>query len=199
MGKRYGTCFPDDSLSITHREYLEAQHQLIPIYSFIDLDVIHDYEFYKQNNNSDKCKYRVVEDTNIFSLIGDIQKASIDNTLISFSSISDILHYLKKQWAGLFKSFLQGEQLKASDQKPKVEIHENFEQFKEKLKIIGIDEITQENVNSSNSFVEMLKTLGGSVDDCGTYYKISINEKMANVGKEAVNILDAELKSIKTV
>ena len=74
VGKRYGTYFPGDSLSITHREYIEAQHHSIPIYSFIDLDVLHDYEFYEKNPNSDKCNYRVVEDINVFGLIEDIQR-----------------------------------------------------------------------------------------------------------------------------
>lgn len=199
MGKRYGSCFPGDSLSITHREYIEAQNQSVPIYSFVDLDVLHDYEFHNKNTDSDKCNYRVVEDINIFGLIEDIRKASTDNALISFSSIADILHHLKKQWASLFKSYLQGERLKESAQKPKVKIHENFEEFKEKLKVVGIAKITQENVNHVNSFIELITTLGGSVEDRGTDYKISISGSMANVGKAVVDILDAELKSIKTV
>ena len=199
VGKRYGSCFPGDSLSITHREYIEAQNQSIPIYSFVDLDVLHDYEFHKKNTDSDRYNYRVVEDKGIFRLIEDIQKASTDNALISFTSIADILQHLKKQWASLFKSYLQGEQLKASAQKPKVEIDENFEEFKEKLKIVGITEVSQENVNQANSFIELIKSLGGTIEDLGTDYKISISGNMANVGKVVVDILNAELKSIKTI
>src|SRR4030042_2216334 len=153
VGKRYGSCFPGDSLSITHREYIEAQNQSVPIYSFVDLDVLHDYEFHNKNADSDKCNYRVVEDINIFGLIEDIQKASTDNALISFSSIADILQHLRKQWASLFRSYLQGEQLKASLQKPKVETHGNFEEFKEKLKSVGITQVPRESVNQANSFV----------------------------------------------
>ena len=33
IGKRYGSPFPGDSLSITHKEYLEAQNVCIPVYS----------------------------------------------------------------------------------------------------------------------------------------------------------------------
>lgn len=199
VGKRYGSCFSGDSLSITHREYIEAQNQSIPIYSFVDLDVLHDYEFHKKNPDSDRYNYRVVEDKGIFRLIKDIQKASTDNALISFISIADILQHLKKQWASLFKSYLQGKQLKASAQKPKVEIHENFKEFKEKLKIVGITEVSQDNVNQANSFIELIKSLGGTIEDLGTNYKISISGNMANVGKAVVDILNAELKSIKTI
>lgn len=200
VGKRYGSCFPGDSLSITHREYIEAQNQSIPIYSFVDLDVLHDYEFHKKNTDLDKCGYRVVEDNNVFGLIEDIQKASTDNALISFTSIADILNHLKKQWASLFKSFLQNELLKLRNKKPSQKIHENFEDFKEKLKLfIGISNLTQEAVNQTNSFIELVEKLGGSIIDLKTNYKISINESTTNVGKEVVEIFDSELKSIRTV
>lgn len=199
VGKRYGSCFPGDSLSITHREYIEAQNQSIPIYSFVDLDVLHDYEFHNKNTDADKCNYRVVEDTTIFGLINDIQEASTDNALIAFTSIADILNHLKKQWAGLFKNFLQGEQLKLSIQKPSVEIHENLEEFKRKLTIIGITELTQENVNAAGSFIELVTSLDGSIDDLGTDYKVSINGRTTNIGKAVVDIYDNELNSIKTV
>ena len=198
VGKRYGSTFPGDTLSITHREYIEAQNQSIPIYSFIDLDVLHDYEFHNKNIGADKCNYRAVEDPNIFGLIENIQEASTDNSLIAFSSIADILKHLKKQWASLFKNYLQAEQLELNTKKPSVEIHENLDQFKVKLEVVGVTELTQENVNSAGSFIELIKLLGGSVDDLGTNYKVTINGKSSNVGKAVASIFDSELSSIKT-
>jgi len=198
VGKRYGSYFPGDSLSITHREYIEAQSQSIPIYSFVDLDVLHDFEFYKKNQSSNICNYRVVEDINIFQLIEDIQEASKDNALISFTSIADILQHLKKQWASLFKNFLQEQQLELSTQKSKIEVHEDFEEFKERLKFIGITDITDQNVNEANSIIDLIKMLGGTIHDIGTDYRISINENTINVGKSVVAILNDELSSIKT-
>lgn len=199
VGKRYGSCFPGDFLSITHREYIEAQNLSIPIYSFVDLDVLHDYEFHAKNTSSEKCSYRVVEDINVFSLIEDIQKASKDNSLISFTSIADILNHLRKQWASLFKSFLQGKQMEASKQKPTVPIHINFNDFKEKLQNIGITELTQEQVNQAASVIDLIKNLGGSTEDLGTDFKVLINDKTTtNIGKAVIQILDNELKGIKT-
>lgn len=198
VGKRYGSYFPGGSLSITHEEYLAAHYSSIPIYSFVDLDVLHDYEFYNKNIDADTCNYRVVEDTNTFKLIHDIQEASTDNSLIAFTSIADILSHLKKQWARLFKSFLQNNQLSLSMQKTNVEIHENLDEFKSKLTIVGIIDLTQENVNAADSFIELVTSLGGSISDLGTDYKISINGKSTNIGKAVVGIFDSELKSIKT-
>jgi len=198
VGKRYGSYFPGDSLSITHREYIEAQSQSIPIYSFVDLDVLHDYEFYNKNTDGDKHTYRVVEDTNIFGLINDIQEASTDNALIPFTSIADILNHLKKQWASLFKSFLHDEQLKLKNQKPSVKVHESLEEFTRKLAIVNITQLKQQDVNKAASFIDLVRLLGGSIDDLGTDYKVSINGKTANVGKSVAGIFDSELNSIRT-
>ncbi|GJL58108.1 MAG: hypothetical protein NPIRA03_09650 [Nitrospirales bacterium] len=199
VGKRYGSCFPGDTLSITHKEYIEAQNQSIPIYSFVDLDVLHDFEFHNRNTGSAKCEYRVVDDVKVFDLITDIQKASTNNALISFTSIADILNHLKKQWASLLKNYLQDELLKVSRQKPKEKSHENFAEFEKKLKdFIGITNLTQATVNQANSFIELVKLLGGSIVDLVTDYKITVNGSTTNVGKEVVRIFDSELVAIKT-
>ncbi len=198
VGKRYGSYFPGDSLSITHREYIEAQNQLIPIYSFVDLDVLHDFGFHKKNKDTSKCTYRVVEDINVFNLISDIQKASTDNALIPFASIADILRHLKKQWASLFKSYLQNEKLESIAKQPKAEIHENLEIFKEKLKILGISKLEQDDVNQAKSFINLIELLGGSVERLNNDYKVFFNGTITNIGKAVVSIFDDELKSIKT-
>ena len=88
VGKRYGSFFPGDTLSITHREYIEAQHQSIPIYSFIDLDVLHDYEFYKKNPNSDKCNYRIVKDIDLHDLY---QITDVQVSILSYSSFEAVV------------------------------------------------------------------------------------------------------------
>jgi len=119
--------------------------------------------------------------------------------LILFTSIADILQHLKKQWASLFKNFLQGQQLATSAKKPKVEIHENFEEFKEKLKFVGITKLTQENVNLADSIIELIKKLGGSIEDHGTDFKVSVSGNTINVGKSVIKILDSELRSIKSI
>lgn len=106
IGKRYGSPFPgDQTLSITHKEYLEAQNVSIPIYSFVDIDVLHDYEFYVKNDGAQNLAFRVVQEKEVFNLIDEVQKASKDNSLIPYSSIDDILQHLKKQWAMLLKVF----------------------------------------------------------------------------------------------
>ncbi len=199
VGKRYGSIFPGDILSITHREYIEAQNQSIPIYSFVDLDVLHDFEFYKKNLGSSSYNYRVVEDENTFGLIEDIQNASTDNALIPFTSITDIIHHLKKQWASLFKSYLHAKQLDLNTQKPEVEIHEDFEEFKKKFEIIfGIAKLTQEDLNKAKSIRDLIEKLNGMIEERSTDLKISISGHTVHVGKSVIEIMDNELRSIKT-
>jgi hypothetical protein len=197
VGQRYGSMFPGDSLSITHREYIEAQNLSIPIYSFVDLDVLHDYEFYKKNTIS-SISYRVVKDPNIFGLIDDIKNASKDNALISFSSIADILQHLKKQWANLFKNYLKGKQLEINKHKPSTMVRDDFNEFKEKLKLLGIEGLTQENINKAASLKALITSLNGKINDLNTDYKISIGGKTTNIGKNAFKILDNKMRSIKT-
>lgn len=82
---------------------------------------------------------------------------------------------------------------------PEVEVHKDLEEVKESLKVVGITELTQENVNRIASFIELVGLLGGTAEDLGTDYRVSIGGRITNVGKTVVAIMDSELRSIKTV
>jgi len=198
VGKRYGSSFPGDTLSITHREYLEAQNQNVPIYAFIDLDVLHDFEFHQNNEPSKDFNYRVVEDVAIFDLIADVQSATKDNSLIPFISISDILGHLKKQWASLLKNLLSAQKLEPPVVSTHTPIHVNFDSFREKVREFGMDDFTQVDVNAADSFTDLMRKKGGAIIDNGSDYKITINGMTTNIGKSVANIFEQELKSIKT-
>jgi len=195
VGKRYGTPFPGDSLSITHKEYLEAQNICIPIYSFIDIDVLHDYEFYVKNNRSSNFQFRVVQEKEVFNLIEEIQKASKDNSLIPYSSIDDILQHLKKQWAKLLKSFLVSQEVIVSKKAPSS--LKDFMEFTEKLSSIGISNIKKKNILESDTLLEAIDKIGGKIIDNTTDFRIELNGETLNIGKQVIDILDKELKSLK--
>ena len=95
-------------------------------------------------------------------------------------------------------NMLQGKQIEVKAQKPKPEIHENFEGFKENLKFIGITDLKQENVNSVGSVLELIKMYAGEVEDHGTDYKISISGDTVYIGKSVVNTLDSELTKLRS-
>ncbi len=198
VGKRYGSLFPgEDHLSITHKEYIEAQNVSIPIYAFIDIDVLHDYEFYIKNGRNEKCKFRCVTDVEIFGLIDEIRKAAKDNSLIPYSSIYEILQHLKKQWASLFKDFLQKQRQKIPKGiKP---VHLDLEELNEKLNIIGIGSLDSNEVLKSSSILEIISNLGGTVKNNSTDCLINFKGKNINIGKDVLKILDRELKSAKNI
>ena len=199
IGKRYGSPFPGDTLSITHREYLEAQNQNVPIYAFIDLDVLHDFEFHQNNEPLKDFNYRVVEDLSIFNLIADVQRATKDNSLIPFSSISDILAHLKKQWASLLKNLLSAQNLEPPVMSTQPPTRVDFDNFQEKVREFGLDDFTQGDVNAAGTFPDLLKNKGGEIIDNGSDYKIIINGMTTNIGKTVANIFNQELKAIKTI
>ena len=194
VGKRYGSKFPGETLSVTHKEYIEAQSTLIPIYAFIDIDVLHDYEFYLKNNRNANCQFRCVTDTELFELIDEISKAAKDNSLIPYSSIYEILQHLKKQWSSLFKSFLQDQ--KQSVPKDIELVRLNFGDLNQKLNIVGIDKIEEKEAIESSSITEVIFKRGTYTDN-GTDYGIDIKGKHINIGKDVMKILDEEFKRTK--
>jgi len=104
IGTQYGTIFPNDSLSITHREYKEAIQAKIPIFAFVDKYVHDDYRIYRKNtDNSDvdalKIKYFNVQETEVFQFISEVENRKTDNALISFDQINEIVDYFRRQIA----------------------------------------------------------------------------------------------------
>lgn len=195
VGKRYGSNFPEETLSVTHKEYIEAQNTLIPIYAFIDIDVLHDYEFYLKNNRDTNCHFRCVTDTKVFELIDEIRNAAKDNSLISYSSIDEILQHLKKQWASLFKSFLQNQRQSVPKDTELVKL--NLEKLNQKINTVGIENIEDKEVLESASITEVITKRGGTCTDNGTDYGIEIKGKHMNIGKDVMKILDEEFKRAK--
>lgn len=200
IGKRYGSPFPGGKLSITHREYIEAYNLGIPIYSFIDLDVLHDYEFYLKNPTISSGCFRVVENNGVFDVVQQIQEATTNNLLISYTSISNLLVHLKKQWANLLSNYLKLEKLEREQDKPKnkIEDHPNLANFNEFLEGLGLPAVTQDNINNTSSLGELISALGGATEDLGTDLKIKVNHTEINVGKIVVSIIEKDMSNIKS-
>lgn len=197
VGKRYGSPFPGEPLSIIHKEYIVAQNTSIPIYAFIDIDVLCDYELYIKNGRNEKCQFRCVTDVEIFRIIDEIKKAAKDNSLIPYSSICEIRQHLKKQWASLFKDFLQKQRHKIpKDIEP---IHLDLEELNKKLNVIGIGSLDSTEVSKSSSILEIIFNLGGTFKDNSTDYLINFKGKNINIGKDVLRILDEELKSARNL
>ena len=109
IGSRYGALFGDESISNTHREYKEALKKGLKVFAFVDQYVHDEYKIYDKNRDVDGITYEHVQDTKVFNIISDVESHKRDNALIRFDLISDIIDYLRKHLARMFKENLSNE------------------------------------------------------------------------------------------
>lgn len=100
-------------LSVTQAEALAAARTGIPLFTFVDADVYHDYSVYQRNKGKPFAKeiaYPSISQSNtaeyIFNFIDYLQSRSFNNAVIPFARLEDVLAHLQKQWAGLFQRML---------------------------------------------------------------------------------------------
>lgn len=115
---RYGGKFKGGTgESITQAEYNRARQLKLPIFTFVKSDVLSAQHYYKENTRehgdtfAKKISYPAIhkqtDAPSIFSFIDSVHRSSSNNGYESYQSFSCIEKHLKKQWAGLFFSFLQ--------------------------------------------------------------------------------------------
>jgi HAD superfamily phosphoserine phosphatase-like hydrolase len=119
IGGRYGYSSSDSSVdivngvklynSITKEEYLKAKKLNIPIHIFIDSNVLAEYQMWEDNPKANsKLKYRHTNNINIFYLIKEIYNAEKNNYVKRFELSSEIIDWLRVQWAGMLKEYIKG-------------------------------------------------------------------------------------------
>lgn len=114
VGGRYGSpsSSTDKTLglefynSVTKREYETARSQDIPIYIFIEKNVLSEYRTYTKNRETVGIHYAHVDDVQIFKLIDEIYAQGRNNLVKDFEDFDDISRWLRDQWAGLFADYL---------------------------------------------------------------------------------------------
>ena len=92
--------------SITKQEYKSAVDRDVPTYILIDKSVYSEYKLFQMNKNNESINYPQVDSSNIYHLIDDILSQPKNNPVHQFDRYSDIEAWLKEQWAGLFREFL---------------------------------------------------------------------------------------------
>lgn len=106
IGGRFGTESKRNTSSISQLELKTALKEGKQVYTFIDKNVLSEYETFLLNKES-KMKYKYVDDIRIYKFIEEIKNLNSNNTIKGFETASDITHYLKEQFAGLFQRFLE--------------------------------------------------------------------------------------------
>lgn len=76
------------------------------VYVFIEKNVYAEYETYLLNKDKE-LSYKYVDDVRIYKFIEEIKNLPANNNIKDFETATDIIKYLKEQFAGLFQRFLQ--------------------------------------------------------------------------------------------
>lgn len=92
--------------SITRKEYETARQRDIPIFIFVEKNVLAEFQTYKENRDSDAVKYVHVDSVNIYRLLDDILAQRRNNFIKDFEQFDDIASWLRDQWAGIFADAL---------------------------------------------------------------------------------------------
>ncbi|MDD5272831.1 MAG: DUF4062 domain-containing protein, partial [Methylovulum sp.] len=120
IGGRYGSATSDTAKqipidceetykrfnSITRKEYETARERDVPIFIFVDKNVLAEYQTFKRNRENSTISYAYVDSTNIFLLLDEILAQRRNNFIRGFEKFDDIATWLRDQWAGLFADFL---------------------------------------------------------------------------------------------
>lgn len=115
---RFGGRLKDgDGESITQAEYNQAKRLNIPVFAFVKSDVLAAQLYYKKNATAHddefarKINYPSIEKqedaVDIFNFIQQVQRAQTNNALEPYNAFTDIENHLKRQWAGMFYSYLK--------------------------------------------------------------------------------------------
>jgi len=92
--------------SITKEEFNQAKRRKIPVFIFVEKNVLAEYETYKKNRGNDSITYAHVDNISIFELIEEIITSDPGAYIKAFENSEDIIQWLKDQWAGLFADYL---------------------------------------------------------------------------------------------
>lgn len=100
--------------SITKKEYETARERDIPIFIFVEKNVLAEYHTYKDNRENKSIKYAHVDSVNVYRLLDDILTQRRNNFVREFEKFDDISTWLRDQWAGLFSDFLSRQKTETS-------------------------------------------------------------------------------------
>ena len=110
IGGRYGTESQEKpGSSITQLELRTAIENQVQVFIFIEQGVHSEYGTYSINKETSGIKYRFVDDRRIFEFIESVYRLPRNNPIAPFQTASDIVEFLRNQWAGLFQGFLQAQ------------------------------------------------------------------------------------------
>lgn len=117
IGGNYGSAASGETddfsefLSVTRKEFRTAKDSKIPIYVFIDSKILAEYDTFDLNQEKLKkdpqaIRFKNTKNINVFYFIKEIYQLG-KLPVTSFSRCEEIKNFLSKQWADMFKKYLQ--------------------------------------------------------------------------------------------
>jgi hypothetical protein len=213
IGGRYGSASSDQMggvdrafyeryESITKKEYAAAAAEDLPIYIVIENSVYHEYETYRLNKGNSSIEYAHVDSENIFIFIDEIISRSRNNPIFKFNDYQEIEGWLKGQWAGLFKEYInkrssQKQMLKLSEKVAELSsLHSSIQRYMEEL-VSRVSESPEEAKNFINVEKERLENEVKIVKFSGHPYIAQLakafnlsSERVYEIGTTALSVCD---------
>ena len=128
----------DEYLSITRKEFQTAVEAGIPIYAFVESSVYVEYGVYEANMKNIESKsveivFKSSKNINVFRFIKEVY--SVGKIVVTdFKKPSEIKDYMSKQWADMFKKYLQSlRETKSSER-----LYEAMDSMKTLIKQMGV-------------------------------------------------------------
>ncbi len=158
IGGQYGSAATGEDeksesfASITKNEFKNAVDGNVPVFCFIDSSVQVEYEIYKLNkeklnNDKESIQFRTVKNINVFKFVHEIYEIG-NIPITSFNKVEEIKDYMGKQWADMFKKYL--EYLKSKNNSEKLnstvdDMKKILKQMQTMINTIGKDTIKNQN------------------------------------------------------
>jgi hypothetical protein len=107
IGGRYGSSSTKGDASISQMELKTALDIGRQVYIFVDKSVKSEHKFYQNNKGVEGLQFTSVDNIKVFDYLDFVESLSLNNATFGFDVANDIILFLREQWAGLFKLFLQ--------------------------------------------------------------------------------------------
>jgi|ERR1035441_8085999 hypothetical protein len=112
VGSRFGSQSDHKPYSISQQELKTAYELGTQVFIFVEATVLGEYQTYLKNKDATETafKYAHVDDVRVYRFLEEVHGLPNNNPITPFSSVQDIIAFLREQWAGMFQRFLQNEE-----------------------------------------------------------------------------------------
>lgn len=174
-------------MSVTRKEFRTAVETGIPIFVMIDKKVMAEYGVYDVNYNDIEKENRVIafsttKNINVFRFIKEI-KGIVTLPIQEFEKSSDIKGFISKQWADMFKNYLNSLKNEKENEKIKGSVDEMktlIQKMDIMLDSVGRNVLSKENPKEYEDVIykqkilefcdTLIKTFGWEKDEIYRYF-----------------------------